>query len=190
MGEVIVNALERKQAEKKLKESERRLALAVDGAGLGLWDQDFSSGKTIRNERWAQMLGYELDEIEQSSLAWKELIHPDDLERKSIEEKLRSKGFLINEEVKLRKKDGTIFFASMSTTSAKDESGEVIHYDGIIEDVTEEHKAREDILAYQSNLKSLTNDLIIAEERAKRRLAMTLHDKLGQSLVLAKFKEQ
>lgn len=109
-------------------------------------------------------------------------------DRNNIEEKLLSKGFLINEEVKLRKKDGTRFSASISATVAKDESGKIIHYDGIIEDVTEEHKTREDILTYQSNLKSLTNELLVTEEEAKRRLAMTLHDKLLQSLVLASFK--
>lgn len=120
---------------------------------------------------------------------WKVVdFYPDPLERKSIEEKLTSKGFLINEEVELRKKDGTRFPASISATAAKDESGKIIHYDGIIEDVTEERKTREDILTYQSNLKSLTNELLVTEEEAKRRLAMTLHDKLLQSLVLANFK--
>ncbi|GAF78314.1 unnamed protein product, partial [marine sediment metagenome] len=114
--------------------------------------------------------------------------YSDPLDRNSIEEKLTSKGFLINEEIKMRKKDGTIFYASISATVAKDESGEIIHYDGIIEDVTEERKTREDILTYQSNLKSLTNELLVTEEEAKRRLAMTLHDKLLQSLVLANFK--
>ncbi len=120
---------------------------------------------------------------------WKVVdFYPDLLERKSLEEKLASKGFLINEEIKMRKKDGTIFYASISATVAKDESGKIIHYDGIIEDVTDEKKVREDILTYQSNLKSLTNELLVTEEEAKRRLAMTLHDKLLQSLVLANFK--
>jgi PAS domain S-box-containing protein len=112
----------------------------------------------------------------------------DSLEIKNIEEKLASKGFVINEKVKLRKKDGKTFFASISSTSATDESGKVTHYDGIIEDRSEEHKTREDILAYQSNLKSLTNELLVTEEEAKRRLAMTLHDKLLQSLILANLK--
>ncbi len=58
----------------------------------------------------------------------------------------------------------------------------------MVRDVTERNKARENILNYQSDLKSLTNELIVAEERAKRRLAVTLHDKLGQYLALANFK--
>ncbi len=125
------------------------------------------------------------DELER----WKVVdFYPDTVERKKIEAKLASKGFIMNEEVKLRKKDGTIFFASISTTLTEDESGKIIHYDGIIEDITVQRKIREDILAYQSNLKSLTNELLVTEEEAKHRLAMTLHDNLLQTLVLASFK--
>jgi len=58
----------------------------------------------------------------------------------------------------------------------------------LIRDISEMNKARENILNYQTDLKSLTNELILAEEQAKRRLALTLHDKLGQYLALANFK--
>jgi signal transduction histidine kinase len=120
---------------------------------------------------------------------WKVVdFYPDPTERKSLEEKLASKGFLINEEVKLRKKDGTVFCASISSTSAKDESGKIIHYDGIIEDITERKKAQETQKLHQANLETLSNELTMAQEEAKRDLAVALHDKLGQSLALAKFK--
>ena len=64
-------------------------------------------------------------------------LYPDPAERKIIEKKLNLKGFLINEEIQLRKKDGTLFYASISATVAKNEIGAVMHYDGIIEDITE-----------------------------------------------------
>ena len=110
------------------------------------------------------------------------------LDRNNIEEQLLSKGFLINEEVKLRKKDGTRFSASISATAAKDDSGKIIHYDGIIEDITVQRKIREDILTYQSNLKSLANKLVVTEEEAKRSCAITLHDTIGQLLIALKYK--
>ena len=70
------------------------------------------------------------------------------------------------------------------TPMQKDKPGFTI----MVRDVTERNKARENILNYQSDFKSLTNELIIAEEQVKRRLAVTLHDKLGQYLALANFK--
>lgn len=69
----------RKQVENALRESERRLELALESAGLGLWDHNLKTGEVIRDKRWAEMLGYTLAEIDSAARAWKKLIHPDDL---------------------------------------------------------------------------------------------------------------
>lgn len=61
--------------------SVERLQMAIHSAGLAWWDQDFSSGQVIRSENWATMLGYSPDEIHPELLAWKRLVHPDDLPR-------------------------------------------------------------------------------------------------------------
>lgn len=62
-----------------LKESEKRLSMALESTGLGMWDQDFTTGKVYRNSIWAEMLGYTLEEIENTSDFFVSLIHPDDL---------------------------------------------------------------------------------------------------------------
>lgn len=69
----------RKLVENALQESERRLELALESAGLGLWDHNLETGKVIRDKRWAEMLGYKLEEIDSAVQSWKTLIHPDDL---------------------------------------------------------------------------------------------------------------
>jgi PAS domain S-box-containing protein len=70
---------ERKKAEANLVESEERLRLALAGADLGTWDWDVVSGTVTFDERWAKMLGYNLDEIEPHLRAWERLVHPDDM---------------------------------------------------------------------------------------------------------------
>lgn len=72
---------ERKQAARALAESEQRLELALAGGDLGLWDHDLRSGKLTCNARWAQMLGYSLEEIVPLMATWEKWIHPDDLPR-------------------------------------------------------------------------------------------------------------
>jgi len=72
------NISERVKAETALRESEERLDLAFDSAGLGLWDKDFRTGRTVYNQMWAEMLGYSLDEFEHDVDLLYELIHPDD----------------------------------------------------------------------------------------------------------------
>ena len=105
---ISTDITEHKLMEEALIESENRLALAVEGAGLGLWDQDFSSGIIIRNERWAQMLGYELDEIEQNRSAWKNIIHKDDIANLEINIKEHEEGrsSIFSVEHRMRKKNG------------------------------------------------------------------------------------
>ena len=76
---IVRNITERKRAEEALRESEEHLKTVVEGAELGTWDQNMKTGEVVRNRRWAEMLGYTLEEIDQHVDGWKALIHPDDL---------------------------------------------------------------------------------------------------------------
>jgi len=70
--------------EQALRESEMRLAMTIRSAQLGTWDENFESGTVLRNERWAEMLGYTLDEIEPTKQFWLDLIHPDDYHKTQV----------------------------------------------------------------------------------------------------------
>ncbi len=64
----------------KLRESEERLNLAIQGTRAGLWDWDLRTGKLICNEEWANMIGYELHELAPLTFkSWEKLTHPEDL---------------------------------------------------------------------------------------------------------------
>jgi len=49
-------------------------------------------------------------------------------------------------------------------------------------------RAKEQLLAYQRQLRSLASQLSLGEERARRRIAAALHDQIGQSLFLINMK--
>ena len=59
---------------------------------------------------------------------------------------------------------------------------------GISEDITERKEAEAKLLAYQEQLRALTSELILVEERERRRIASELHDQIGQNLALCKLK--
>lgn len=69
---------DRIQIEKALQQSEERLELALKGSGLGIWDHDVKTGESVRDERTAQIYGYQLAEIGSNIHWWEERIHPDD----------------------------------------------------------------------------------------------------------------
>ncbi|MEG4849530.1 PAS domain-containing protein [Microcoleus sp. B5-D4] len=70
---------DRKQAEAALQISEERFYLAFEGSAMGLWDWNLATGEVYFNPRWKMMLGYEVEEVENSFASWEKLVHPEDL---------------------------------------------------------------------------------------------------------------
>jgi PAS domain S-box-containing protein len=71
---------ERKQAEETLRENEMRLKMTLEGTRAGTWEWNVQTGETIFNPRWAEIVGYTLDELAPISIqTWINLTHPDDL---------------------------------------------------------------------------------------------------------------
>jgi len=55
-------------------------------------------------------------------------------------------------------------------------------------DITQQVESHKEIQQHQQNLKKMINDVFVAEEREKRRLAVDLHDHFSQLLAIAKMK--
>ena len=72
-------AIERKQVQERVQESEQRYSLAVDGAKDGVWDWDLRNDKVYFSPRWKSMLGYSEEEVGESPDDWFGLVHPDDV---------------------------------------------------------------------------------------------------------------
>jgi diguanylate cyclase (GGDEF)-like protein/PAS domain S-box-containing protein len=59
-----------------------RLRSIVDGTRAGTWEWNIQTGETRINSRWAEIIGYTLEEITPLSRSrWAQLAHPDDLVR-------------------------------------------------------------------------------------------------------------
>ena len=64
----------------ELQEERQRLLDIVRGTNAGTWEWNIQTGETSFNERWAEMIGYTLEEISPVSIeTWMNFAHPDDL---------------------------------------------------------------------------------------------------------------
>jgi len=64
---------------KELEYEKQRLADIIYGTNIGTWEWNIRSGEAVFNERWAEIIGYSLTELEPISIqTWLDLVHPDD----------------------------------------------------------------------------------------------------------------
>ncbi len=75
------------EAQAALRESEERLAHALEGTQQGLWDWDLVRGVVYRSPRWFEMLGLAPADVEGTLDAGLARIHPDD--RPGVEQAIR-----------------------------------------------------------------------------------------------------
>ncbi|RTE86581.1 MULTISPECIES: PAS domain-containing protein [Gammaproteobacteria] len=72
-----------------LKESELRYRSVLEGTRIGTWEWNVQTGETVFNQRWAEIVGYTLKELDPVDInTWLNLAHPEDL--KVSGEKLQS----------------------------------------------------------------------------------------------------
>jgi len=59
--------------------------------------------------------------------------------------RMEKPGSTKNFEIRLKTKTGRLFWASISAQSVKDRSGKILHFDAVVEDITERKKLEEDV---------------------------------------------
>lgn len=75
---IIENISEEKEVERKLKQYDQRLKLALTNVGDNYWEHNFSTGKTYFSNDIYELLGYAKEEYEDVAVLWWDRVHPDD----------------------------------------------------------------------------------------------------------------
>lgn len=99
----------RRLAERRLAEEKRRLGYIIEGTQAGTWEWNVQTGETRFNERWAEIIGYTLSEMQPVSIdTWMKHAHPDDLQSsgEALHAHFDGKSDAYDFEARMRHKDG------------------------------------------------------------------------------------
>jgi PAS domain S-box-containing protein len=128
-----------KQTLEALRMAEERWQLAVEGTNDGVWDWNVPSGATYHDQRWSQMLGYEVGEISDSIESWNSLVHPDDLPgcMAATEDHFARRTALYSHEYRMRTRQGEWkWILDRGKVVTRDRQGRPLRMVGMHTDVT------------------------------------------------------
>ena len=133
----------RKKAEKALKQSEEKYKTIAENLEVGIYrTSSGADGHFIEaNPAIVRMFGYK-DKQEFLTVDVSKLYH-DPEGREAFQKKMLHEGFVKNEEVLLKKKNGKPFLGSVCAVTVRDEKGKIRYFDGIVEDITVRKEAEE-----------------------------------------------
>ena len=182
---------ERVKAEKAMRESEQRFRTLVQNSSdiLTILEDD----GTVRYESPAltRVLGYETEEVVGKSAF--EFIHPDDVAptMQGFEQCLAQPGVNVAAEFRWLHKDGSWVYLEAIGNNQLDNplvGGVMVNSRDATERRQAEKRIEQERAAHQEHLSTLASEISLAEERERRRIAVNIHDRIGQSLSLAQIR--
>ncbi|MEZ2227023.1 MAG: PAS domain S-box protein [Microcoleus sp.] len=121
----------RKQAEKEVRELNTAMQNAVEGIGR----LDIEGRYLSVNRAYAHKFGYEPEEM--IGMAWKQIVHPDDVEMLMLAEREMLISGKVEVEARGVRKDGLFFYNQITMVKADDEQGIFNGYHCFMKDITE-----------------------------------------------------
>lgn len=136
---------QRHSVEASLDHERRRLKEIIESTNVGTWEWNVQSGEIEFNERWAEIIGYSLDDLKKSVGDFRvTLTHPDDLakSRDLMEDAFRKTLDHYECEIRMRHKDGSwVWIRDRAKVVEWGPDGKPLRVSGTHSDITERKKS-------------------------------------------------
>jgi PAS domain S-box-containing protein len=172
---------ERKRAEAELRDSEARLRIAANGAGLGIFEWDPDGDHAVwENDRMYEIFGRTLAEGPLSKRQFiAELLHPDDKQdfELALEQAMQTAG-QFHCVCRIRRKDGAHRWLQIDGKFTTTAASGALRLVGVVADVTSRKQL-------ERKAARLAQRLQTVQEEERRNIAQELHDSTVQHLTAA-----
>jgi len=177
---------QRKIVEYHLKKSEEKYRVMIELLPIPFGEFDLKFNMLYANEAALDWFGYTKEDYH-SGINISCLLEDGFVEQAASQikhENHRQK--TSSTELKLRKKDGSEFWGK-ATYSLIIKNDKPFAFRSCFVDLSEQKSSRNKLAKYQAQLRELSAQISLSEEKQRRSIAKGLHDQAGQSLVLVRF---
>jgi PAS domain S-box-containing protein len=147
------------KADKKLKEEHRRLWNIIDATQVGTWEWYLSTDRLIYSRGWAEMIGYDLDELGPINRNTRDqFVHPEDLASSNdiLQEYLSTQQGIYECRIRMRHKQGHwIWVLDRGQIMTRDDEGNPLSVFGTHTDITAQVTAGEQLVLRERRFKAL-----------------------------------
>ncbi|WP_043284235.1 hybrid sensor histidine kinase/response regulator [Paraburkholderia oxyphila] len=177
----------RKHAEEKLRGSEARLANAQRLAQLGDWEWDAVHGMTHWSDEMYRILKLNPAASKPGYRTFLRAVHPDD--RALVRQTTRA---LMADrkprdlDHRVRGADGAVRIVQIHAETTRAKAGQPLSLVGTIQDITERKRIEHELFESREQLRELSAYMEAIREEERKRIAMEIHDELGQLLTALK----
>ena len=152
-----IDITDKKLAERRLKESEQSFRSIFENVPVGIYRTTPAGEILMANPAMRKMLGFEsLEELQQINLEDDSELYQN-YSRKDFRNTLERDGEIRNLVSHMRHKDGFYLTVRESAKLVSSEKGEILYYEGVIEDLTQQEKAENALLESEKRARVLTD---------------------------------
>jgi two-component system sensor histidine kinase UhpB len=194
-----------RQAEAALRRSEEDLRLVIQASRDAIWDWLPQDDTMTVSDRWYEILEFDEERFPIGAKSQKERIHPNDyyevasIINNVVQGRMSHDHYAI--ECRQRTKNGDWKWVLIrGMVVERDAQGKALRIVGAMTDINEHKRIEEELNSYRmeleklvekrtgeltlanKQLKNLSRKIITAQEEERARVAMNLHDEMGQQL--------
>ena len=158
---------EKKAAENTLKQSEKRLRLALDAAQLGIFEWNLKKNQLIWSQRTVEIFGYHPDELSGTYTDFTNRVHPEDLPK--VEAEVARSQTERNQyycEFRIIWPDASVHWITGTGEFTYNSEGQPLQMMGTVEDITQRKQTGQELLInrikLETALASMTDAVFIS----------------------------
>ncbi|MDJ1179513.1 adenylate/guanylate cyclase domain-containing protein [Roseofilum sp. BLCC_M91] len=175
---VGIDITERKQAEEALREAENKYRTIFENAVEGIFQMTPDGRYLSANPALARIYGYASpEELKNTLINVQDRLYLDPRQRQEFIHLLQQYDSVVGFESQIRRLDGQLTWISENGRAVRDEVGNLLYYEGTVEDITERKEAEEQLWRLNEELEQRVEERTVELKQAVDQLTVEVAER-------------